>query len=310
MRQASSLSCVAFLFGLTVFSGASRAQPDDPSGRVRTEMKGIDFRIDSEVVLEIRWLRGSLIPTHQGQAPWFDDPNSFVLEIDAGEIAVSPASMGALLNHYVFTGPDAPVRDVEIEIAGNHLRQAATLRKKVPVRATIEGEVSVTPEGDLRLHPVSIKAGKLPVKGLLDLFGVELSEVMKTDDRRGVRAEGDDLFLDPEKLLPPPRIRGKVTGVRLEKGRIVQVFGGGVKREPLKPSKPQEAHYMFFRGGELRFGKLTMHDADLQIVDKNPKDPFNFFLSHFSEQLVAGSSKTMPDKGLVAYMPDYDKIRK
>jgi hypothetical protein len=309
MRQAASLPCVAFLLGLTMVGGAGRAQPDGQSGKVRTEMKGIDFRIDPEVVLEIRWLRGSLIPTKEGQAPWFDDPGSFVLEIDAGEIAVSPASMGALLNHYVFTGPDAPVKDVEIEIAGNHLRQAATLRKKIPVRATIEGEVSATPEGDIRLHPVSIKAGKVPVKGLLDLFGVELSEVMKTDDRRGVRAEGDDLFLDPEKLLPPPRIKGKVTAVRLEKGRIVQVFGGGAKGEPLKPAV-KAAHYMFFHGNELRFGKLTMHDADLQIVDKNPRDPFNFFLSHFSEQLVAGYSRTMPDKGLVAYMPDYDKIRK
>jgi hypothetical protein len=292
-----------------MLGGPSGAQSAEPAGRVRTEMNGIDFRIDPEVVLEIRWLRGSLIPTKEGQAPWFDDPGSFVLEIDAGEIAVSPASMGALLNHYVFTGPEAPVKDVEIGIAGNHLLQAATLRKKIPVRATIEGEVSATPEGDIRLHPVSIKAGKLPVKGLLDLLGVELSEVMKTDDRRGVRAEGDDLFLDPEKLLPPPRIRGKVTAVRLEKGRIVQVFGGGQKGESLKPSI-KAANYMFFRGNELRFGKLTMHDADLQIVDKDPRDLFNFFLSHFSEQLVAGYSKTMPDKGLVATMPDYDQVRK
>ena len=132
-------SWVAFLVGLTMLGGAGRAQTDGKAGRVRTEMKGIDFRIDPEVVLEIRWLRGSLIPTHEGQAPWFDDPHSFVLEIDAGEIAVTPASMGALLDHYVFTGPDAPVKDVEIQIAGNDLIQAATLRKKIPVRATIEG---------------------------------------------------------------------------------------------------------------------------------------------------------------------------
>jgi hypothetical protein len=67
---------------------------------------------------------------------------------------------------------------------------------------------------------------------------------------------------------------------------------------------------MYFRGNELRFGKLTMHDADLQIVDKDPKDPFNFFLAYFSQQLVAGYSKTLVNKGLVAYMPDYDQVGK
>ena len=64
---------------------------------------------------------------------------------------------------------------------------------------------------------------------------------------------------------------------------------------------------MFFRSGRLRFGKLTMDDTDLQIVDGDPGDPFAFFLSRYRKQLVAGYSKTMPDKGLVAVMPDYDE---
>lgn len=36
-------------------------------------------------------------------------------------------------------------------------------------------------------------------------------------------------------------------------------------------------NYMCYRGSVLRFGKLTMVDADLQIADADPKDPFDFF---------------------------------
>ena len=35
------------------------------------------------------------------------------------------------------------------------------------------------------------------------------------------------------------------------------------------------ANYMYYRGGRLRFGKLTMDDTDLLLVDEDPKDPFS-----------------------------------
>jgi len=287
---------------------AAQRQTGGSGGKVQAQMKGVDFRIDPAVVLEIRNLRGELIPTREGQAPWFDEPATFLLHIDQGEIAVTPASMSAILNQYVFTGPKAPIKDVEIEIAGNHLRQSATLQKKIPVRATLEGELSATADGKIRLHPTSIKAGNLPVKGLLDLLDIELAELIHAQASRGVSVVDNDLFLDPERLLPSPGIRGRVIAVRLEPDRIVQVFGAGGPAEALKPGFPKAAHYMFFHGGELSFGKLTMHGADLQIIDEDPKDPFHFYLSQYAKQLVAGYSKTLPDKGLAAYMPDFDEV--
>jgi outer membrane protein OmpA-like peptidoglycan-associated protein len=65
---------------------------------------------------------------------------------------------------------------------------------------------------------------------------------------------------------------------------------------------------MYYRGGTLRFGKLTMNDADLKIIDADPKNPFDFSLDHYNAQLVAGTSKNTPNFGLVVYMPDYYKV--
>ena len=52
-----------------------------------------------------------------------------------------------------------------------------------------------------------------------------------------------------------------------------------------------------------------MHDADLQLIDSDPKDPFDFFPARYSAQLVAGYSKNTPQKGLKTYMPDYGDLR-
>jgi hypothetical protein len=267
-------------------------------------MKGVNLRIAPDVVMEVRELRGELEPTRKGEPPWFDDPSSFSVHIDQAEIAVTPASMAAAMNRYVFNGPNAPVKDVQIEIKDGHLVQSSTLNKKIPIRATLEGDLSATPEGDIRFHPTKIKAGDLPVKGLLNLFDVELSELIKPQESKGVRVVENDLILDPERLLPPPRMQGKVTAVRLEGDRIVQIFGG--KGRALSPSFKAD-HYLYYQGGELSFGKSTMHGADLQIIDADPKDPFDFFLEQYAKQLTAGYSRTLPNKGLVVYMPDSDE---
>jgi len=51
-----------------------------------------------------------------------------------------------------------------------------------------------------------------------------------------------------------------------------------------------------------------MEDADLQIVDADPSDPFDFSLANINRQLVAGSSRNQTDFGLVTTMPDYGDV--
>jgi hypothetical protein len=49
---------------------------------------------------------------------------------------------------------------------------------------------------------------------------------------------------------------------------------------------------MFYRGGTLKFGKLTMVDADLMIVDADQKDPFDFFLDAYNHSSWLGTTRT------------------
>jgi len=294
--------------GARPLPGASpgpRPAPARSRGYPKAEMRNVYLQALPGVVLEIRRLRGELVPTHKGEAPLFDDSTSFELRIDSAEIAASPQSLQRLMNDVTFNYPKAPLKDIELAIEDGKVRQSGRLEKAIPVHFETLSEVSATPEGKIRLHPVKIKAGGVPVKKLLDLFDIEMSEVIKTGGARGLTMDGDDILLDPGRLLPPPRIRGRLAAVRVEGDRIVQVFAGGGK--DLSPPDPDAKNYMYFQGGTLRFGKLTMDGTDLQLVDADPKDPFFFYLREYKRQLVAGYSRNTPNLGLVVQMPDFDQ---
>lgn len=279
--------------------------PDgDPGGAVQAQMRDVLFRVDPVVVLEIRTLAGKLVPTREGEAPYFDDPTSFALAIDGAEIALSPESLAGIMNRHVFAYDGAPMSDLRVEIRDGMVYQEGTLNKAGGIPFSMLGKISATPSGDIQLEPEEMHAADLPVENLMDFFGIELAEVVNADEARGLRIEEDTIVLDPERLLPPPAIRGRVSAVRVEPNRIVQVFGSGSGDAGLEPPVPDRGH-MFFSGNVLRFGKLTMNGTDLEIADADPSDPFEFYLEEYQKQLTAGYSKTLSDKGLVSYMPDY-----
>jgi hypothetical protein len=291
-----------------VLARASEATP----GPVEAEMRHVLYRVDDRVVLQIGYLRGALLPTTKAP-PWFDDPSTFSIAVDSGEVEISPASLTALLNRYVFNYKGTPLKHLEVGIEDGQMVQKGTLHKVVDLPFTIRAELSVTDDGRLRLHPTSVKVLGIGVKGLMRTFGLELENLVKVQQGRGVEIVDNDFILAPSGLLPPPRIEGRLVAVRLLPDAIGQTFGGSTREghaERLRASDPSARNYMFFRGRVLRFGKLTMDDADLQIVDGDPDDPFDFSLAHINQQLVAGSSHNLKDFGLVTTMPDYGDVLK
>jgi hypothetical protein len=129
---------------------------------------------------------------------------------------------------------------------------------------------------------------------------------------------GNDLLLDPEKLLPPPAIAGRVVAASVENGEVMQIFGrdtanharGNGALAGLAPLDSSAANYMRFRGGTLRFGKLFMVHADMQIIDSDQHDTFDFSIDDYNRQLVAGYSRNTLDGALKVYMPDLDDTGK
>src|SRR4030095_14962496 len=156
------------------------------------------------------------------------------------------------------------------------LRQKGTLNKGVPLPFDVRASVSPTPDGRLRIHSESVRGFGVPVNPLLKTFGVKVGDLFKVDPGRGVTVDGNDVLLDPSSLLHPAAMHGRITAVRWEKGAPVQVCGSGV-HHPLSPPATSK-NYIYWRGGELSFGKLTMTETDLELVDAGPRDPVGFLV--------------------------------
>lgn len=274
---------------------------------VQAQMRNVAFHVDSTIVLDIRYLRGELRRSSEDRPPLPDDKHSFTLDIDSAQLAISPASLSNLLNRYTFAYPGSPLRRLAITIEDGRLKQR---RRMHGISFTVVGDLTPTPDGELHLHPTTIKAVGIKVGGLMKFFGIHLEKLVDTEKARGLRIVEDDFLLSPAELLPPPRVAGQVGAVEVTDSQIVQVFRppGGRAVPPLTLPTVRAANYMFFRHGTLRFGKLTMSDTDLLIVDAGQKDPFDFFLDHYDEQLVAGYSRNTSDHGLIVMMPDYRSL--
>jgi hypothetical protein len=274
--------------------------------RVETAMRHIDFHIDSTLIMRIEYLRGRLVGQRPGQPPWFDDRFSFDIEMDTASITLTVTALSDLLNGYVFNYHGSPLRSIKVTMDQGRLKQSGRLHG---MPFSIVTDVSVTPSGEMRLHPASIHAFGIGVQGLMHLFGLSLQKLANVARARGVRIEGNDLLLTPSVMLPPPSTRGKLVAVSLRDSALNLRFGGRGPVAPLEIPDPRVTNFMYFRGPAIRFWTLTMTPADLLVVDGDPRDPFDFWLARYRAQLVAGVSRNTPDGGLITEWPDFNKLR-
>lgn len=285
----------------------TRPRAAAPRG-ISVDMRNVDLHMTGDVTLHVRTLRGRFVPNRAGGVANLDDSASYVVAVDAGETAIDAASLNVIMKEYVFApGPvhgEPPVENLVLKVEDGMVKQKGKLDKKIDLPFSVKAVVEPTPDGKIRVHSKSIKSVLgLPVKGLMKILGLEMDDMLKVEPGRGVTVDDNDFIIDPQTMLPPPHLKGRVTAVRIEGDQIVQVFGDG----PV--ARGQGRNHIYWRGGSLRFGKLTMRDTDLELIDQDQTDPFDFSVDGYNEMLVAGYSKNTPQLGLKTYMPDYNDLK-
>jgi hypothetical protein len=273
---------------------------------VEVEMSNVDLHVTNAITLHIRHLRGRFEPIGRRDAPFLDDKTSYAVDVDSGVVAIDMASLNALLAQTL--GDDRSNVDklkVTVDDKGD-LRQKGVIDKAMPIPFSARAGVEATPDGKLRVFTKSVKGFGIPMKALMKVFHLEMDDLLKVKPGHGVTVKDNDLILDPATLLPPPTMRGIVTAARIEGGAVVQTFGDGGPHH-LAPRAVSQ-NFIYWRGGALSFGKLTMTATDLELIDIDPKDAFDFSVERWNDQLVAGYSKTTATRGLKAHMPDYNDL--
>ena len=133
-----------------------------------------------------------------------------------GEVAVDLASLNALMTRALVGHSNVRALQVSIDADGG-LRQKGTVSKGIPVPFDVKASVSPAPDGRILIHAESTKGFGIPVSPLLKALHVQMDDLFKVVPDGGVTVEGNDVLLDPSRLLPPPAMRGRVTAVRVEK---------------------------------------------------------------------------------------------
>ena len=291
--------------------GASMSQSSSPESPLWIEMRNVTMHLDERATVRVRRLRGEMVSTSAGEPAVLDDRESFSIRVTGGTVALTGDDLTRLMNEYIFAYPGAPLRNLRARPEAGHVSLTGTMRKGVSLRFEITSAISLTPEGMIRLRPTRTRILGIDGAKLMRALGLHLDDLLDLKGSRGASVKGDDIYLDPTKILPPPAMTGTLGVVGIEGREVVivfadtpedSIFGSYVLPDSTTPN------FVYFRGSQLRFGKLLMSDTDLQIVDADAADPFDLNLKEYAKQLVAGTSRTLPNLGLRVEMPDYDML--
>jgi hypothetical protein len=271
---------------------------------VKAEMRNVIFHLTRRAAARLQVITGELWPVGKNTLVVFDDKTSFELRVSNGTISITPDALTDIMNSYVFAKKDAPLKELSVSIDQGKLIIKGKLHSKGDIPFGTAGTLSISADGTIRVHTEKITALKIPVKGLMGLFGVELAKVVNTNKIAGIDTDKNDLMMDLGSLLPPPHIRGKLTGVRIEPNAIVTTYGDGGGS---LPPRNEDTSYMAFEGSRVHFGRLVMDPTDLTVVDLDGK-MLDWDQDHYQEQLEAGYSKITPTFGLRAYAKNYSQL--
>ena len=298
--------------GVTRDSAAARPAKTDTLPRTWLEMKHVNLRVSTDAVVGIRSLRGEVIPTTPGASAFLDSTTSFSIRITSGTVALRSADLGVILNRFVFGYKGSPLRKLQVRMDGTPLVPKGVMRKGVDLSFEITSSLSLTDSGWIRLHPTKVRVLGVNGQSLLNALGLELDDLLDLSGSTAARVKGDDIYLDPTKILPPPAIAGRLVSVRVDGDELVQEFAR-LPEDSLfdryARADSTAPNYLFFRGGRLRFGRLEMRDTQLQILDLDPSDPFDLYLAEYNRQLVAGYSRNRQDLSLQAFFPDFTDLK-
>jgi hypothetical protein len=313
-----ALAAVAMLIAPGARPAAARSMPQDPGtagvadSSLWIEMRNVNLHTDEEHVLRVRSLRGQVEPTTPGTVPLLDDPATFRIRVTSGTVGLTGPDLAGLLNAYVFAYRGAPIRNIRARTSGPQVVISGIMHKGVDIPFEMTATMTLDTAGRIRAHPTRMRILGVNGTALLHALGLRLDKVLDLSGSRGASVQGDDMLLDPTKIIPPPAITGRLASIAVEGDQIVQTFvatsddaAGGARFRPDSAAR----HYIYFRGGRLTFGKLTMTDTDLLIVDADQSDPFDMYMVKYNRQLVAGSTRNLANFGLRVSMPDYARVK-
>ncbi len=122
-----------------ITAGQDSPAKEKQEDTVQAQMRNVTYHFSETVAVEIRSLKGELVPLGKNEFPVFDDKDSFNLRISTAEIAIDSSNLANVLNSYVFARPHSPLTELSISVEKGHLKVKGKLHDKGTSRSRRRG---------------------------------------------------------------------------------------------------------------------------------------------------------------------------
>lgn len=187
------------------------------------------------------------------------------------------------------------VDDIDITFKPNNFVNAdLKIKKLLSFKVKIEGQLDTNPINNIMSYtPTKINVAGIPIKGMLDVLGLEIGEIVKIGNPSGSYfTSGKSIYFKPTELIDSPKIEGHVTGVQTTFGKISLMVGNSdVVSAPLHGSN----NYVNIKGGNVDFKGFNLQDADVTLTDKTPEDDFDL-INDPSKKIITEGQVGIPEE--------------
>jgi hypothetical protein len=187
--------------------------------------------------IELRSLHASI---EDGKGKKGCDPKAAppqVVSIADGNAFLSDNSLNTLLNAAV---AGHSLQNIKVSSEKGKVKITGTAQKTIPVAFSVEGPVTLTPQGLIRLKAEKVSVADLP--GLADLLGLNPKNLTDHGSIKGVQAQKDAILFDPDLLWGLP-VHGRVTRLVLERNGLLLTFGNAYKSATGHEPNPASAKH-------------------------------------------------------------------
>jgi uncharacterized protein YpmS len=181
-----------------------------------------DLHMPGGAVLHVERLRATSISRISGAACKCKEST---IQIRSGQLSTTDADLTKLLNHRFEKKGEK--KHIEIVAEGDKIKLKGTKASILPI--DFEAKPVAIGHGKIELQASKIKAGPIPVEGLMHVFGMNMDDVMHPKNR-AVSISKDNIIIDLEYVSKNPKLVGTVRTVAIKGHRIVLTFGTGLQK--------------------------------------------------------------------------------
>ncbi|GIW21081.1 MAG: hypothetical protein KatS3mg068_0088 [Candidatus Sericytochromatia bacterium] len=156
------------------------------------------------------------------------------LKINQADIDVTEDDLNAQLKAILDLSNEKRIKDTKMTIKpGNKIEANGIIEQKVPLTSDktikvpfwIEGNLSVLPKNTIKFEVSKVKIASIPVKTLMDVLGLELSNFTKFKDKYGrIELLGNNFLLIIDKFTDDAIIDGQIKKVETREKFLKVIF--------------------------------------------------------------------------------------